>query len=250
MPSRKDLTGQRHGNLVVLGQSDHKYLVPATGQTMLLWRVQCRLCGCIKDMTGSSFRRNVSCGCARPVKETRSCPICGKNFSASPSSRQICCGKECSLEWKRRNGTAGGKKWSLEAKVKRRNDAAVKARMTNMQKAGMDAALKIPAGQRGPQNREALLWILIDPAGQYHKAVNLVDWARKNKGLFFGPGISEDMAAQRISKGFGAIAASMRNVQSRKGKPVTSYKGWRLAELPRVPTESDKEYDNTITVNL
>ena len=35
-------------------------------------------------------------------------------------------------------------------------------------------------GQKGSQNREALVWRLIDPDGNTHKAVNLLDWARQN----------------------------------------------------------------------
>ena len=39
MPPFRDITGEEHGNLIVLGLSDHKYVVPATGQTKILWRV-------------------------------------------------------------------------------------------------------------------------------------------------------------------------------------------------------------------
>lgn len=251
MPPLKDITGEEHGNLVVLGPSDHKYVIPATGKTKLLWRVQCKLCGTVKEMTATTFRHDTSCGCARPVKKYRACPICGKQFAVSPSDKKVCCSYACSIEYRRQRGTlTGGGKWTLESKLKRRANPAVKAQMAKISQEGAKAALAIPAGQRGPQNREALLWILIDPQGNYHKAVNLLDWARKNKDPFFGPEVPEDVAAVRISNGFRAIASSMRDVQSRRGKPVTTYYGWRLAELPRKPSELDKDYDNTITTNL
>lgn len=39
MPPFKDITGEQHGNLVVLGLSDHKYIIPKTGK-------QCFCGGC------------------------------------------------------------------------------------------------------------------------------------------------------------------------------------------------------------
>lgn len=244
MPPFKDITGEEHGNLIVLGLSDHKYVVPATGQTKLLWRVQCKLCGAVKDLTSTDFRHNVSCGCAQPAKKFRTCVICGKQFQASPSDKEVCCSIACGVEYRRQRGTLGGAPWSLNAKLKRRADPQIQARMAEFAETGHAVAMSIPEGQRGPQNRESLLWILIDPQGGYHKAVNLTDWARKNRLLFFGPSVPEDVAAMRISKGFYAIASSMRGVPSRRGRPSMSYYKWRLAELPREPSETDKTHDN------
>lgn len=96
----------------------------------------------------------------------------------------------------------------------------------------------MPAGQKGPQNREALVWQLIDPDGNTHKAVNLLDWARKNHLLF------EDVAAKRIAEGFKAIATSIRGTRL-KSRPVTSYKGWQLAGLPTPKMTDDDNFDNT-----
>ncbi len=244
MPPFKDITGEEHGNLIVLGLADHKYVVPSTGQTKLLWRVQCKLCGTVKDLTATSFRHDTSCGCAQPVKKFRTCVICGKRFWASPSGKEVCCSISCGVEYRRQRGTLGGNPWSLNAKLKRRADPKVKAQINAIQPIAAKAAMAIPEGQRGPQNRESLLWILIDPQGGYHKAVNLYDWARKNRLLFFSPSVPEDVAARRIAHGFYAIAATMRGTPSRKGKPAMSYYGWRLAELPRDPSETDKAYDN------
>lgn len=246
MPPFKDITGEEHGSLIVLGLSDHKYVVPSTEQTKLLWRVQCKLCGAVKDLTATSFRHDTSCGCAQPAKKFRTCAICGKKFPASPSDKEACCSIACGVEYRRQRGTLGGNPWSLNAKLKRRADARVKAQMDVLQPIAAKAAMAIPEGQRGPQNRESLLWILIDPQGNYHKAVNLTDWARKNRLLFFGPSVPEDVAAMRITRGFYAIASSMRGVPSRRGRPSMSYHKWRLAELPREPSATDKTFNNKL----
>lgn len=244
MPPFKDITGEEHGNLIVIGLSDHKYVIPATGQTQLLWRVQCKLCGTIKNMTSTDFRHNTSCGCAQPVKKFRTCVICGKPFRASPSDKMVCCSIACGVELRRQRGTLGGSPWSLAAKRRLRANPKVQAQIRAISGSGLEAAMALPESQRGPQNRSSLLWVLIDPQGGYHKAVNLYDWARKNKGLFFGPTVPEDVAVRRIAHGFYAIAGTMRGTSSRKGKPAMSYYGWRLAELPRDPSETDKAYNN------
>ena len=249
MPPFKDITGEQHGNLVVLGLSDHKYIIPKTGKTMLLWRVQCKLCGTIKDMTSSQFRHDVSCGCAFPIKQYRICPICGKSFPVSPSTKPVCCSYACGTEYKHRRGSfKGGGKWSLEKKLKRRADPNVKATMAVLQKTGLDAALALPEGQRGPQNREAKRWILIDPQGNYHMAVNLADWARKNRKYFFPDYVPEDLAARRICCGFGHIASTYRGAPSHRNKPASTYKGWRLAGIPQEKTYADTLTDNYIAV--
>lgn len=162
----------------------------------------------------------------------KKCAICGKPFKVCPSeSGRQCCSKKCGAALRTKNGKRGGTHWSNDAKKAfRENPTAIKARAKSSPK-GIAAAMAIPEGQRGPQNREALVWVLIDPSGNYHEAVNLLDWARKNKNLFFGDGYPDDVAANRIANGFRAIASSMRGVSSRK-RPVQSYKGWSLAGLP------------------
>lgn len=101
-----------------------------------------------------------------------------------------------------------------------------------MQAEGVAAALANPDGQRGIHNRESMLWILIDPAGRKHAAINLRDWCRANREVFFPDEIDDDRIADRIRSGFAAIAASMRGAPSRAGHPVLSYKGWQLDRLP------------------
>lgn len=161
------------------------------------------------------------------------CVICGKPFKVCPSAMaQQCCSRKCGAALRTQHGKRGGAHWSAAAKTKfRENEKAIRAREISSQ-AGLAAASALPESQRGEQNREALVWLLIDPCGSYHEVVNLLDWARKNKDLFFPPDVSEDVAAMRISSGFRAIASSMRGVASRQ-RPVSTYKGWRLAELPQ-----------------
>lgn len=93
------------------------------------------------------------------------------------------------------------------------------------------AAAAIPEGQRGPQNRESKIWILVRPDGQRFTVINLLDWARQNYKLFEPTCTDSEKAAVRITKGFTAIASSMRGVKSRQ-RPVSTYKGWSLDELP------------------
>lgn len=117
--------------------------------------------------------------------------------------------------------------------------------MEKLQPIGVKAAMNIPGGQKGPQNRESLVWILVDPAGVFHKAVNLLDWARKNKGLFFSEDVPEEITAMRISYGFRAIAATMRGGR-KNSRPAMTYKGWTLSGLPTVKKPEDNEHNNKI----
>lgn len=239
MPPFKDLTGQQFGTLKVLGLADHKYTCPGSGQAAILWRVRCERCGREKELGTYALKKAKSCGCLNEAEpQYRKCAVCGKPFRVYPSTKKLCCSLECGMKLRSQNGNSGGKKWSLDAKQRARKDEKRIAKLASIQQEGMKAALSIPEGQRGPQNREAKIWILIDPDGKYYKVINLLDWARKNKDLFFGPSVPEDVAAIRISSGFKSIACSMRGVMSRKGKPATTYKGWRLARLPE---EKDKK---------
>ena len=251
MPPRKDLTGLEHGQLVILGRSENKYVVPATGQKQTLWRVQCKKCGKIKEMPYSSFMRCITCGCGFPKRKYANCVICGKPFIIHPSDTKQCCSAKCGAALRKRNGRTTPKGSVPHQAI------AAGASSEVLQKwresfgeggKGTAAALQLPEGQRGAQNRTARCWILIDPQGNYHKAVSLQDWARKNRGLFFPDSVPEDVAVKRIRTGFGAIAASMRGAPCRKDYPVSTYKGWRLAELPREKSGSDDEYDNEISV--
>lgn len=176
----------------------------------------------------------------------KQCVICGMTFKVYPSeSSQQCCSKKCGAALRARHGKAGGSAWSKEAKRRRSNDQRVQEQIAALQSIGAKAALELPEGQKGPQNRESLVWILIDPAGGYHKAVGLADWARENRFLFFPSSVPEDVAASRIVSGFGAIASTMRG-KRKNSRPALTYKGWKLAELPEHKKSEDNNFDNKI----
>lgn len=168
----------------------------------------------------------------------KNCVICGSQFEAPPSSKKVTCSPECRSKRAALSAKRKGRKWSPEAKARRAADAVVQSQVASIQAYGTAAALSIPAGQRGPQNRESKIWTLIDPEGNKIVVTNLLDWARGNYMLFEPPCEDIDAAASRISKGFMAIASSMRGVKSRK-RPVYHYKGWGLDGLP-----VDKESKN------
>lgn len=91
------------------------------------------------------------------------------------------------------------------------------------------AALALPEGQRGPQNRNAKIWHLRTPDGEPVVVTNLTDWARQHTADF-GMEPTEASAAA-ISSGFRQIKRSMEGKFRRaNGQPctVSTYKGWTL----------------------
>ena len=169
----------------------------------------------------------------------RKCVICGAVFQAPPSSKKVTCSPACRS---RRAALAAkassGRTWSTEKKARRANDPDVIAKLASIQQIGSQAALAIPEGQRGPQNRESKVWELIDPDGNHITVTNLLDWARNNYTLFEPPCDDVDAAAKRVSNGIMTIATSMRGARSRQ-RPVSSYKGWGLARLPEKGDKHD-----------
>lgn len=167
----------------------------------------------------------------------KKCIICGAVFQAPPSSKKVTCSAMCrSVRAAEAARKSSGRKWSEAKKRKRSRNPEVKAQMRNIQKIAVQEALKNPEGQKGSQNRESLLWVLVDPAGKRHAAINLVQWARENYMQFDPLSSDAEQTAQKIAKGFRAIASSMRRVKSRV-RPVYHYKGWGL---DRLPAEIDK----------
>lgn len=269
-PLADRLIGKTFGNLSIVGTAPAKIMADGYKCTMVV--VHCALCGNDRVMSYSSVKLSRSCGCQRgrhrkdgrvqqPVAPSKQppydqadhkgkslkkiCAICGKPFYASPSEvNQQCCSKKCGAALRLKNGHVNNAAWSEEAKARRATDPEIQAHIQTLQSIGASAALKLPAGQKGPQNREALVWRLIDPDGNTHKAVNLLDWARKNYLLFFDDDIPEDVAAKRIAAGFRAIATSIRGTRL-KSRPASSYKGWQLAGLPTPKTADDNNFDNT-----
>ena len=165
--------------------------------------------------------------------------ICGAVFQAPPSDKKVTCSPACRS---RRAALAAkasaGRTWSTEKKARRANDPDVIAKLASIQQIGSQAALALPEGQRGPQNRESKVWELIDPDGNHITVTNLLDWARNNYTQFEPPCDDVDASARRVSNGIMTIATSMRGARSRQ-RPVSSYKGWGLARLPEKGDKHD-----------
>lgn len=161
----------------------------------------------------------------------RKCIICGAEFKTPPSNNKRACSPACSSQWRSKQRTGVSGKWCEAAKASAR---AAAAKTGNLKK-GTAAAMKLPEGQRGPQNREAMIWHLRDPEGNPVVAVNLVDWARHHTKDF---GMEDtDKDAFNIASGFRQIKRSMEGKIYRNGKPcsVSSYKGWTLVAWEEKP---------------
>lgn len=152
------------------------------------------------------------------------CVICGAPFEDPPSNNRSTCSPECSSIWRGQRHLGLRFHKSEVARDKARAAAAKTGNLTH----GTAAALKLPEGQRGPQNREAKIWHLRDPEGNPVVVVNLLDWARQHTQDF---GMEPtDAAAANIASGFHQIKRSMEGKIRRNGKvcTVSSYKGWTL----------------------
>ena len=167
----------------------------------------------------------------KDVTMDKKCVICGATFRAPPSSKKVTCSPACRSVRAARAAKTAKRRWSDDARKRRASDERIQARMEDLSPVGMALMRDLPEGQRGPQHRSSKVWELIDPNGRHITAVNLSDWSRANYALFEPDSLDPEATANRIIKGFGAIASSMRGVKSRK-RPVSIYKGWGLAKLP------------------
>lgn len=171
------------------------------------------------------------------MRNQKKCVVCGEMFFSPPSAKTITCSPECrSVRASRaakaaRSRTPESFLWSEETRKRRASDERLVEKLRENQRVAVKAAMAIPEGQRGPQNRTSKHWILLSPGGQQIEVKNLQDWARKNYTIFEPDCDDPEKAASRISGGFKAIAGYMRGVKSRT-RPVTSYKGWGLYSLP------------------
>lgn len=235
----RDLTGERHGDLVVLGVSENRYVSPK-GESYRLCKVKCNRCGTVKEMVSSQFYQCVTCGCGMK-RHTRICAICGKEFECEPSNPKQSCSRKCGAQLRKRNGKSlpKGTRPSEKAFEAQNNSPIVQQHRLEWGKTAHILSHAVPEGQCGPQNRTAKKWVLIDPIGSRYEVVSLKDWARRNCRKFFDEDVPEDIAARRVRGGFTAIASSLRGVPSRRSRPTYTYKGWRLEELPVEKTEED-----------
>lgn len=207
---------------------------------------ECLRCGSVKSYYASNLisGKTTSCGCSAVGKITKPCVICGKLFDSYRSDNRVTCSDACRRLRAAKSARENPHKWSDDAKRRRTKSAAVKAQMDELQPRGVQAALAIPEGQRGPQNRESKIWVLVDPSGNQVPCTNLLDWARNNYRLFEPqtPEEERDIAAKRIASGFKKIATSMRGAPSCKGS-LYHYKGWGLLSLPITPAHRRKPDD-------
>lgn len=159
------------------------------------------------------------------------CVICGAIFQSPPSSKKVTCSPACRSQ-RAAKAARKGHKWSDDARMRRASDPNIVAAMDRLSASGLSLIADMPDSQRGPQNRESMVWELIDPDGNHIIVKNLLDWARHNYTVFEAECDDVDAAARRVALGIMAIASSMRGVKSRQQRPVSSYKGWGLAKLP------------------
>lgn len=207
---------------------------------------ECLRCGSVKSYYASSLisGKTTSCGCRAMGKITQACVICGKLFDSYRSDNRVTCSDACRRLRAAKSSHERPRKWGEEAKKRRAENPDIKAQIGNLQPRAVQAALAIPEGQRGPQNRESKIWVLIDPSGNQVPCTNLLDWARNNYRLFEPqtPEEERDEAARRIAHGFRTIASSMRGAPSCK-RSVYHYKGWGLLSLPITPAQRRKPDD-------
>lgn len=165
----------------------------------------------------------------------RQCVVCGRAFTAAPSAKKITCSAECSAIRKSQSHIGKRNVWSPEARAQLSERRKAEGLTDNARK-GLTVAMARPDSQRGPQHREAKIWVLIDPDGHRHEVTNLLHWSRAHAQLFDIPADDADREriARNIRSGFGQI------VQSRLGHrkdPIYTYKGWGLGDWPRKKDE-------------
>ena len=161
----------------------------------------------------------------------KKCVICGRQFAAPPSSKKVTCSRDCSTIRKVESHTGTSNTWSDESR-KRLSAARKSEGYTPSLARAFVAAMARPDSQRGPQNRNAKRWVLIDPSGRRHEFTNLLDWARRHAELFdtVESDADRERVARNIRSGFGGIVLSM---SGRRKTPCSTYKGWRLGDWPR-----------------
>lgn len=166
----------------------------------------------------------------------RQCVICGALFKCSPSDNKVTCSPACRSKRAALSAsrTKRGTKWTEEQRQRLSGSAERKAQLEGIRESAVAAALSKPEGQRGIHNRNSQLWILTDPTGRKHAVINLRDWARTHYRDFSPDAADPERAADNIRTGISAIASSMRDAESRKGRPVSTYKGWQLDRLPKL----------------
>lgn len=149
----------------------------------------------------------------------KQCVVCGKEFSAPPSSKKITCSGECSAKRKRESHLGKRNIWSEES----RQRLSQNGQSANLQK-GTEAALRSPASGPYETNRNAKHWVLKSPDNVIYEVDNLNLFVRSHPEWFQNP--TSASSALRASAACLAGKAS----PSRKNKQFGQYKGWQVLD--------------------
>lgn len=178
------------------------------------------------------------------------CVICGKEFKSPPSDKVVSCSPECRSERARRAVIArdGVKIFHTpEVLEKLKESPKRKEHIKKLQVIATNAAMQLPGNQKGVQNRTGKLWILIDPTGNKHAAINLLQFIRDNAELFdIMP--DDEKSIRRISYGFRQISRTLSGTNS--GRPVYHCREWGLDRPSLDFPEKYSNYDVQNILNL
>ena len=211
----KDLTGMAFGRLVVTGPAEDK--VHPSGQKSKMWACRCS-CGNTTVVNAQNLVSGMtkSCGCIKPPRNGKVCPVCGRAFEAPPSGRKTC-SRECSSTLRSRTHMGHGVDEATRSKI---SEKAKDRDMTGL--GGTEAAQASPNSGRFVTNVNAIDWVLVSPEGVRYECHNLNEWVRNNYQLFGEPAYSERIVNNSRSGLTNAKRGAM-------GKPIIcTYKGWRV----------------------
>lgn len=157
----------------------------------------------------------------------RTCVICGREFTCSPSDKIVTCSPACRSERARRAVLKRGPiTYTEEMRQRRREDPRAQSHIKTMQPIAVAAAQQLPGNQRGIQNRTSKLWLLVDPDGAKHAAININEFIRAH-AEDFGIRADDDRAVHNVYSGFVHVSRTLAG--RHKGRPVTTCKKWGLA---------------------
>lgn len=180
----------------------------------------------------------------------KKCIICGAEFKASPSDKIVTCSPKCRSERARRAIIARNGVNVLrtpENLKKLKESPKRKEHIKKLQVIATSAAMKLPGNQKGVQNRTSKLWILIDPTGSKHAAINLSQFIRDNAESFcINP--DDEKSIHNISSGFRVIQKTM--LGNNKGRPVYHCREWGLDRPSLDFPEKYSSYECQSILNL
>lgn len=147
----------------------------------------------------------------------KKCVVCGKEFSAPPSSKKITCSKECSKKRKIQSHTGVSNQWSEESRAA----LSQRGRTKNLL-LGTPAAKTSPKSGPFETNKNAKHWVMKSPEGILHEFDNLNLFIRSHPEWFSNP--KSASSALRAS----AACLAGRPYPSRENRQFGQYKGWQV----------------------